>query len=117
MFGADFGFLVIKAEARTIGKLAGYKECIALLQYIRKRSFSTVFSSNAIQKDCPDIDYPDGFSLLAGMLVVPLAISGSEFLVFLRRGKKKEIYWAGNPYQKASIPGTCYLEPRSNFKR
>lgn len=68
MFGADFGFLVIKTEARTIGKLAGYKECITLLQYIRKRSFSTVFSSNAIQKDFPDINYPQGFSLLAGYL-------------------------------------------------
>lgn len=117
MFGADFGFLVIKGEARTIGKLEEYNECIVLLQYIRQKCFTTVFSSHAIEKDCPDIIYLKGFKLLSGMLVVPLAISGSEFLVFLRKGKAKEVHWAGNPYEKDKIHGTNYLEPRSSFKR
>jgi light-regulated signal transduction histidine kinase (bacteriophytochrome) len=51
------------------------------------------------------------------MLVVPLALSGTDFLVFLRKGKLKEINWAGNPYEKLVNPGTSYLEPRSSFKR
>jgi light-regulated signal transduction histidine kinase (bacteriophytochrome) len=117
MFGADFGFLVIRNEARTIGKLTEYNECIALLYYIRKRSFSTVFNSHAIQKDCTDFDYPRGLSVLAGMLVVPLTLSGSEFLVFLRKSRAKEIHWAGNPYHKLATCGTSYLEPRSSFDR
>lgn len=117
MFKADFGFLVIRDEARTIGKLTAYNECIAILYYIRKRSFPTVFSTNAIEKDCPDVNYPKGLSVLSGMLVVPLTLSGSEFLVFLRKGQEKEIHWAGNPYHKASSSGIRYLEPRSSFKR
>lgn len=117
MFGADFGFLVIRGEARTIGKLASYSECIALLQYIRRRAFSTTFSSDSIEKDCPDLNYPSGLCLLAGMLVLPLSLTGSEFLVFFRRGREKEIHWAGNPYGKTKKPGQSYLEPRSSFKR
>jgi light-regulated signal transduction histidine kinase (bacteriophytochrome) len=49
--------------------------------------------------------------------VVPLTLSGTDFLVFFRRGKLKEIQWAGNPYEKKVAAGTEYLEPRSSFKR
>jgi len=49
--------------------------------------------------------------------VVPLSLSGSEFLVFLRKGQQKNINWAGNPYTKVDSPGTDYLKPRSSFKR
>lgn len=115
MFGADFGFLVIKGEARTIGKLTAYSECIALLQYIRSRGMTTIFSTHQIGKDCPDLGYP--LALLAGMLVIPLSMTGSEFLVFLRKGKEKEINWAGNPYLKDGATRGSYLEPRNSFKR
>jgi light-regulated signal transduction histidine kinase (bacteriophytochrome) len=116
MFGADLGFLVIKGEARTIGKLVTYNECILLLQYIRRRRFTTIFSTNCIQKECPDLDRVSEVSSIAGMLVIPLSMTGSEFLVFLRRGKEKEIHWAGNPYEK-SHAGSSHLEPRSSFRR
>jgi light-regulated signal transduction histidine kinase (bacteriophytochrome) len=117
MFGADFGFLVIKGEARTIGRLFAYTECIALLQYIRQRASTSIFYTHAIEQDCPDFDYAPGLAQISGMLVIPLALSGTDFLVFLRKGKLKEINWAGNPYEKLVNPGTSYLEPRSSFKR
>jgi light-regulated signal transduction histidine kinase (bacteriophytochrome) len=118
MFGADFGFLAIKGEARTIGRLFAYNEAIALLQYIRQRAFTEIFSSQAIWKDCPDILYAPGSSIISGMLVIPLIPSGTDFLVFFRKGKTKEIHWAGNPYEMKVRRGTAsYLEPRSSFKR
>jgi len=118
MFGADFGFLAIKGEARTIGRLFSYNEAIAVLQYIRQRAFTEIFSSQAIGNDCPDISYAPGFSTISGILVIPLIPSGADFLVFFRRGKTKEIHWAGNPYDKKIREGTAsYLEPRSSFKR
>ena len=117
IFGADFGFLVIRGEARTIGKLCAYSESVALLQYIRQRAFTTIFYTQAIQKDCTDFDYSPGLTIISGMLVVPLAFSGADFLVFLRKGQLRKINWAGNPYEKLVNPGTSYLEPRSSFKR
>lgn len=117
MFQADFGFLAIRGEARTIGKLAAYSEAIALLQYIRRKSFTTIFHTNSITRDCPDINYGPGFKTLSGMLVIPLTLSGSEFLVFLRNGQQKNISWAGNPYEKTGSAVTNYLKPRSSFKR
>jgi light-regulated signal transduction histidine kinase (bacteriophytochrome) len=117
MFGADFGFLVIRGEARTIGKLFAYSEAIYLLQYIRHRAQPGIFYSHAVGKDLPDLNYPPGFSIISGMLVIPLSLSGTDFLVFFRKGKLKEINWAGNPYEKQVAAGTEYLEPRSSFKR
>lgn len=117
MFGADFGFLVIRGEARTIGKLVAYGECIALLHYIRKRAFTSVFFSHEIAKDVKDIFYDSRFSTISGMLVIPLALSGADFLVFFRRARLKEVNWAGNPNEKIIQPGSSYLEPRSSFKR
>lgn len=117
MFGADFGFLVIKGEARTIGQLFAYREAIVLLQYIRQRSQPSIFYSHAIREDFPDLDYNPDFSTISGMLVIPLSLSGTDFLVFFRKGKLKELKWAGNPYEKQVASGTQYLEPRSSFKR
>lgn len=116
MFGADFGFLVIKGEARTIGTLLAYAESIVLLHYIRKRAFAAVAFSHEIMKDYDDVTYQLGFSIISGMLVIPLAASGADFLVFFRRGRLKEINWAGNPHEKTVGPGS-YLEPRSSFER
>lgn len=118
MFGADFGFLAIKGEARTIGKLFAYNEAIVLLQYIRKRAFTEIFFTQSIMKDCPDIKYAPGSgnATIAGMLVIPLALSGSDFLIFFRKGQTMEVQWAGNPYEKKKSVGP-YLQPRASFRR
>jgi light-regulated signal transduction histidine kinase (bacteriophytochrome) len=117
MFRADFGFLVIRGEVRTIGQLFAYREAIVLLQYVRQRAQNSIFYSHAIGKDFHDINYPPGFATISGILVIPISLSGTDFLVFFRKGKLKEIKWAGNPYEKEIAPGTQYLEPRSSFKR
>lgn len=116
MFGADFGFLAIKGEARTIGKLFAYNEAIVLLQYIRQKAFKSIYSSQSVTKDCKDIHYPPGFSVISGMLVIPLALSGSDFLIFFRKGQTMEVQWAGNPYEKKKSVGP-YLQPRASFRR
>lgn len=117
MFDADFGFLVIKGEARTIGRFIAYEESITLLQYIREQHYTTVFSTNAIQDECPDFKYPSKLSTISGMLVIPLNAGIADFLVFFRKGVLKEISWAGNPHEKVNTPGQSYLQPRSSFRR
>ncbi|TVY20684.1 Cyanobacterial phytochrome B [Lachnellula arida] len=117
MFDADLGFLAIRGEARTIGKIHAYSEAIALLQYIRQRSFTEIFASQNVTKDCPDIIYEPGIAVLVGMLVIPLAPNGTDFIVFFRKTKEKEIIWAGNPNEKENSGKTAYLEPRSSFAR
>jgi light-regulated signal transduction histidine kinase (bacteriophytochrome) len=73
--------------------------------------------SNDIKHDFPDIEYPPGFGLVAGMLTVPLSSEGKDFIVFFRRGVVSEVQWAGNPYANKT-EGTGYrpLEPRRSFK-
>lgn len=117
MFGADFGFLVINGEARTIGKLHAYQEAIVLLHHIRQHARGTVWYSHAITQDFPSLSRAATFLIISGMLVVPLSMSGTDHLVFFRKGQIKQIEWAGNPYEKNFGAGDEYLEPRNSFKR
>ncbi|KAF1995374.1 hypothetical protein P154DRAFT_445573 [Amniculicola lignicola CBS 123094] len=117
LFDADFGLLSIQDETKVLGQLEQSQEALAILEYLRMRKVLSVTTSLDIQEDFPDLRYPPGFQVIAGMLVVPLSSSGSDFIVFFRKGQLKEVKWAGNPYEKfkRSSPDG-YLEPRSSFK-
>ncbi len=87
-----------------------------MLEYLRLRKFTTVTNSTDIRIDFPDLLYAPGFTLIAGILLVPLSVSGSDFIVFIRNGQPREVRWAGNPYDKSIRESTHgYLEPRSSF--
>lgn len=117
LFDADCGMLSIKGETKILGKVEHSQEPLALLEYLRMRSFTSVLATQDIREDFPDLHYAPGFSLIAGFLYVPLSIGGSDFIVFLRKGQIKDVKWAGNPYEKVIKEGTSnYLEPRSSFK-
>jgi light-regulated signal transduction histidine kinase (bacteriophytochrome) len=117
LFDADFGLLSIKGETKILGRLEDTQEALAMLEYLRLRSITSVITSQDIREDFPDLRYPPGFSVIAGLLLVPLSVSGSDFIVFFRQGQTKEVKWAGNPYEKFIKEGTeGYLEPRKSFK-
>lgn len=56
---------------KILGAIANSQELLALLEYLRMRNFRTLVTSQDIRKDFSDIDYPDGFKYVAGILVVP----------------------------------------------
>lgn len=117
LFDADFGLLSIRDETKILGRMDQTQEALAMLEYLRMRKLSSVTTSQDVSTDFPDLRYPPGFQTIAGMLVVPLSASGTDFIVFFRRGQLKEVKWAGNPYEKFIKEGTeGYLEPRKSFK-
>lgn len=117
LFDADFGLLSIRDETKILGQLENSQEALAMLEYLRMRKIQSVMTSMDVTLDFPDLRYPPGFHVIAGMLIVPLSVSGTDFIVFFRRGQLKEVKWAGNPYEKYIKEGTeGYLEPRKSFK-
>ncbi|KAL5437077.1 hypothetical protein PMIN06_004951 [Paraphaeosphaeria minitans] len=117
LFDADFGLLSIRDETKILGQLDKSQEALALLEYFRMRKISSVMSSTDVSQDFPDLRYPPGFQIIAGMLIVPLSAGGTDFIVFFRKGQLREVKWAGNPYEKFIKAGTeGYLEPRKSFK-
>ena len=117
LFDADYGLLSIRDETKILGKLEQTQEALALLEYLRLRKIVSVINSTDIRVDFPDLRYEPGFSVAAGVLVVPLSSTGSDFIVFFRKGQSREVKWAGNPYEKFIKAGTeGYLEPRKSFK-
>lgn len=117
LFDADCGLLSIREETKVLGKLDQTQEALALVEYLRMRRFTAVMDSVDVRLDFPDLRYPPGFTVLAGLLLVPLSVSGSDFIVFFRKGQMREVKWAGNPYEKFIKEGTeGYLEPRKSFK-
>ena len=45
--------------------------------------------------DYPDLDYPAGLQQVSGMLMVPLAREGQDFIAFFRRGQLEHVHWVG----------------------
>jgi light-regulated signal transduction histidine kinase (bacteriophytochrome) len=117
LFDADFGLLSIRDETKILGQIDQSQEALAMLEYLRMRHLQSVTTSHDITQDFPDLKYPPGFKVIAGLLVVPLSGGGNDFIVFFRKGQMKEVKWAGNPYEKFIKEGTeGYLEPRTSFK-
>lgn len=117
LFDADFGLLSIRGETKILGKVDQSQEALAMLEYLRVRKFTSVVTTQDVREDLPDLRYPPGFSVIAGLLYVPLSVGGQDFIVFYRRGQVKEVKWAGNPYDKIIKEGTAnYLEPRTSFQ-
>ncbi|KAK0708129.1 hypothetical protein B0H67DRAFT_556673 [Lasiosphaeris hirsuta] len=117
LFDADFGMLSIREETKFLGKISQSQEALALLEYLRLRKFTSVVMTQDVNADFPDLRYPPGFGVVAGLLYVPLSVGGNDFIVFFRRGQIREVKWAGNPYEKIIKDGTAeYLEPRKSFK-
>lgn len=116
LFDADFGLLSIRGETKILGQLEESQEVLAMLEYLRLRKMTSVVTSEDIRGDFPDIRYPPGFTVIAGLLLVPLSVAGNDFIVFFRKGQLKEVKWAGNPYEKVIREGTeGFLEPRKSF--
>lgn len=117
LFDADFGMLSIGEETKVLGKIAQSQEALAMLEYLRFRNFASVLTTQDITQDFPDLQYTPGFTVIAGLLYVPLSSGGQDFIVFFRVGQIREVKWAGNPYEKTVKAGTAgYLEPRTSFK-
>jgi len=117
LFDADFGLLSIRGETKIMGKVDHIQEALAMLEYLRMRKITSVITTQDIRDSFPDLVYPPGFAVISGLLLVPLSVSGSDFIVFFRRGGVREVKWAGNPYEKFIKEGTTgYLEPRTSFK-
>ncbi|KAK2591677.1 hypothetical protein QQS21_010637 [Conoideocrella luteorostrata] len=117
LFDADYGLLSIKGETKILGKMEQSQEALVMLEYLRMRKLTSVLASQDVREDFPDLRYPPGFQLIAGLMYVPLSVGGNDFIVFFRRGQAKEVKWAGNPYHKTIRDGTAgYLEPRKSFK-
>ncbi|KAK3384567.1 hypothetical protein B0T24DRAFT_517281 [Lasiosphaeria ovina] len=117
LFDADFGMLSIREETKILGKIEQSQEALAMLEYLRLRKFTSVVMTQDIKVDFPDLRYPPGFAVIAGLLYVPLSVGGNDFIVFFRKGQVREVKWAGNPYEKVIREGTSsYLEPRKSFR-
>ena len=81
LFSADYGLLSIRDEIKILGNLSPMQEALALLEYLRMRKPTSVFTSQDIRFDFPDLRYQPGFKVLAGLLLVPLSVGGGDFIV------------------------------------
>ena len=91
LFEADFGMLTIRKEARILGNLEHSQEALVVLEYLRMRKITSVVSSQDIREDFPDLQYPPGFNIIAGLLLVPLNVAGDDFIVLCRRSHTRKV--------------------------
>ncbi|KAF2026899.1 hypothetical protein EK21DRAFT_115399 [Setomelanomma holmii] len=97
LFQPDFGFLVVKGEALTIGKLSSYPEAVTLLRYVYFCNFTTIYGTDNVSQSFIDLVFEPEFPHIAGLSVIPLSHDAGDFIVFLRKNQIREVHWAGNP--------------------
>lgn len=115
LFQADYGVLSIGNEAKLFGRESNSQEALALFQYIRLRKATSVLASHDIGKDFPNFSFRPGVKRISGLLCIPMAPDGADFIVFFRVGQLTTITWAGNPHKSAD-GGIGPLTPRQSFK-
>ncbi|KAJ5638953.1 CheY-like superfamily [Penicillium longicatenatum] len=116
LFDANCGVLSICDKRKILGDNSNSQEILALIGCLRIRQVNLVLASHDINKEFPDLHYPPGLKAISGFLYMPLSTSGSDFIVFFRKGQLTEIKWGGNPYDIAKCKEAAgYLEPRSSF--
>lgn len=93
LFDADFGLLSIRGETKLLGQIEHTQEALAMLEYLRLRKITSVVTSQDIKMDFPDLRYAPGFDIIAGLLLVPLSVGGSDFIVFFRKPQVREVKW------------------------
>lgn len=81
LFDSDCGLLSIRDETKILGELEQTHEALAMLEYLRLRKITSITTSTDIREDFPDLRYPPGFTVIAGLLHVPLSASGRDFIV------------------------------------
>ncbi|KIW69483.1 hypothetical protein PV04_05358 [Phialophora macrospora] len=113
LFQADSGFLVVKGEAKTIGRLASYQEAIRLLRYVFSRRFKHIYASQSVTADFADLSYGPTLNHIAGLLFIPLSRNPLDFVLLFRKDQQKEVHWAGNP----SVTQSGSQTPKSTFRK
>ena len=97
LFQADFGFLTVDGEARTVGKLGSYQEAVILLRYMSFKGYDDIFATQNVLTGCADLHYAPKFRHIAGLLYIPLSATASDFILLFRKAERKEIRWASDP--------------------
>lgn len=81
LFNSDCGLLSIRDETKILGDLEQTHEALAMLEYLRLRKITSIITSTDIREDFPDLRYSPGFTVIAGLLLVPLSTGGHDFIV------------------------------------
>ncbi|KAJ5613649.1 hypothetical protein N7528_007303 [Penicillium herquei] len=115
LFQADYGVLSIGNEVKLFGGESNSQEVLALVEYLRQRQVTSILSSHDIGKEFSDFSYKPGLKRISGLLYIPIAPGGEDFISFFRLGQLSTIVWAGNPYKPVG-GGIGPLTPRQSFK-
>jgi hypothetical protein len=91
LFDADFGLITIHNETKILGHMEDSQEALVMLEYLRMRKITSVITSQDIKEDFPDLQYAPGFSVISGLLLVPLSAGGEDFIVFFRPSQTREV--------------------------
>ncbi|CAG7853027.1 SubName: Full=Related to phytochrome {ECO:0000313/EMBL:CCA70880.1} [Serendipita indica DSM 11827] len=115
LFDADCGVLVIGEGAKILGPNEHGQDILLLAEYLRVKQFTLLQVSQSVMQDYPDLQLPSGLDVIAGLLYVPLSMTGKDFIALLRKGQAAVVNWAGKP--PAKDDGTINsLQPRTSFK-
>ncbi|OJJ43971.1 hypothetical protein ASPZODRAFT_803145 [Penicilliopsis zonata CBS 506.65] len=89
LFDANFAALSISGETKILGKPPDAQDVLILVEYLKLKKLDTVVWSTDIRGDFQDLTHSPGFSLISGILYVPLLAEGRDFIIFFKAGSPR----------------------------
>ncbi len=108
----DGASILINGEYSSRGVAPTEDEFMALAPALGSAPISTIISTNSLAQQIPTArSFADR---VTGALILPMSRSPRDYLVLWRRPMTQIVTWAGDP-EKAVVPATDRLQPRSSF--
>jgi light-regulated signal transduction histidine kinase (bacteriophytochrome) len=117
IFAADFGAIVLNDEVRDFGEIESHHEALALVQYFCTHRTTSILASQNITEDFRGLQYEPGFSVIAGILVIPLLSNGADCLMLFRKQQSIETREEGYPRERFQRLDGRDIEPSAGFGR
>jgi light-regulated signal transduction histidine kinase (bacteriophytochrome) len=97
-FDADFGIISIKNGARVLGHSEQPQDVLTILEHLKTRKIGSVTASTNISQDFPDLRFSPDSKDISGMLIIPIPIGSSDYIIFFRYCQIRETIGADNPH-------------------
>lgn len=107
--------VLFNGESRSVGMTPDDLQVDALIQWLRSREETDVFTTDSLPSECPAAD---AFAAQAsGLLAVTLSRFRGDYILFFRPEVEQTVHWAGNPEKPVEVSddGEKHLTPRTSF--
>jgi light-regulated signal transduction histidine kinase (bacteriophytochrome) len=114
--GASGAALLFEGQVHSVGEIPGTQEVRDIARWLDGLPRAPALATASLGIDQPD--FVDIASEASGVLAIPLASTGGEYLLWFRPERIRTVTWGGNPFKPVVVgDDPADLSPRRSFSQ